>query len=353
MFDHQLFSYQRYGGASKYFAMLLKYLPRDVWDTTTLISNNEYVRANHLFKTIPFLPETEFPGKRRLMLDAGKPYSYMKLLRHNYDVFHQTHFEPYCLNAIGKKPMVTTFHDINFSKYTPNPKIEEYQRRSLSRADKIVAISQHTKKDLIEYFSIQPEKIEVIYHGIEIPGGTDNSIPFDFPYVLFVGARGKHKNFNLFASAFAELHLLFPEIRLICTRGPFTQEEEIMLNQYGIRDVTKVINADEQTMNALYRHALMFVFPSLYEGFGMPILEAMANGCPTILADASCFPEIAGDAALYFNPIEKEDILSKMKLLVEDTQLRNNLIDRGNSRVKKFSWEECARKHMDVYHSLC
>ena len=108
---------------------------------------------------------------------------------------------------------------------------------------------------------------------------------------------------------------------------------------------------DEQ-LNQLLANALAFIYPSLYEGFGMPILEAMSNSCPVVLSNASCFPEIAQDAGLYFDPKDIEDMYYKMSLMVEDEELRMNLIAKGNERVKDFSWEKCANQHIEVYKSL-
>ena len=112
------------------------------------------------------------------------------------------------------------------------------------------------------------------------------------------------------------------------------------------------VRADEQMMSMLYRDALFFVFPSLSEGFGMPILEAWAHHCPVALSNTSCFPEIAGDAGLYFDPYEEDDMFSAMLRLVEDTNLRSELVLKGNNRVLQFSWQQCAKKHLDVYKSL-
>lgn len=105
-------------------------------------------------------------------------------------------------------------------------------------------------------------------------------------------------------------------------------------------------------MNKLYQNAVMFVFPSLYEGFGMPILEAMANHCPALLADASCFPEIAGDSALYFEPNSVDDMTDKMIHVAQDNELRTTLIKLGDDRVKSFSWKKCADKHYELYSEL-
>lgn len=352
LFDHQLFAYQRYGGASKYFAMLLAHMPEGSWDTTTLFSNNEYVRALDLFKVRHFLNGFYFRGQGRIMNEFNKPYSLMRLRRKDYDVFHQTHFEPYCLKAIGDKPMVTTFHDINFATLNPNPRIVEQQKKSLARADKIIAVSKNTKKDVIEMFNLDSDKVEVVYHGIEKPHYSDDRKILDFPYVLYVGSRENHKNFKRFVDAFAVFHKKFPEIHLVCTRQPFNAVESQRLEMLGLLGCSHFISAREDVMNKLYRDAVMFVFPSLYEGFGMPILEAMVNNCPVVLADASCFPEIAADSALYFDPESIEDMSEKLIAVAQDSELRRDLINKGADRVKLFSWDNCAKGHMKVYESL-
>lgn len=353
-FDHQLFSYQRYGGASKYFAMLLKNLPKGMWETSTLFSNNEYVRYLKLFPQINLLGNYFFRGQGRIMNELNKPYSIYRLRRKDYDIFHQTHFETYCLKSIGDKPMVTTFHDVNFSTLNPSGRIVKFQKKSLVRADKIIAISENTKNDLIRLFDIDENKISVIYHGIN---GVTNSqsngcFVIDSPYILYVGTRRNHKNFDRFIQAFALLHNDFPEIKVVCTLLPFTVEEQKLFKRLGINHNVIQFSANEEMMSSLYRNALFFVFPSLYEGFGMPILEAMSYGCPVVLSNTSCFPEIAQKAGLYFEPTEIDDIYEKMKIMVSDAALRNYYIEEGYKRVKCFSWERCAQQHIEVYKSL-
>lgn len=355
LFDHQLFAYQRYGGASKYFACLLHALPRDLWDTTTLFSNNEYVKHLNLFSCRHFLDKYYFRGQGRIMNEINKPYTVYQLRKQKYDVFHQTHFEPYCLKAIGKKPMVTTFHDINHSTFNPNARIVAMQRKSLKRADGIVAISHNTKKDLMNVFEVDESKVHVIYHGIEIkkyvnsPSALDG---IDYPYILYVGTRGHHKNFRRFVKAFSIFHRKFPDVKVICTFNPFTREEQLLFKQYGIVDSMIQMSVNEEMLMQLYRKAFFFIFPSLYEGFGMPILEAMANQCPVLLSDASCFPEIASDAGLYFDPLDVEDMADKMIRITDNPKLRTSFISKGIDRVKFFSWEKCAREHLKVYQSL-
>jgi glycosyltransferase involved in cell wall biosynthesis len=167
-----------------------------------------------------------------------------------------------------------------------------------------------------------------------------------------VGVRADYKNFNRLIKAYALYHQKFPDVKLVCTSHPFSSQEYSLFEQYGVNDVVLNISANETLMNQLYQNALFFIYPSLYEGFGMPILEAWMNNCPVVLSDASCFPEICGDAGLYFNPNETEEMLASMIIMTEDDGLRKLLIEKGDMRVKEFSWERCAKEHEAVYKSL-
>ena len=139
---------------------------------------------------------------------------------------------------------------------------------------------------------------------------------------------------------------------MVSTWKQFSAEEVERIGQLGLTDRIVHHSASEMEMKLLYRDALFFIFPSLYEGFGMPILEAMALDCPTVISDASCFPEIAGDATLYFDPKDVDSMVDSMVKMTEDSELRNKIIELGRERVKDFSWEKCANQHIDVYRSL-
>ncbi|GAB6011245.1 glycosyltransferase family 4 protein [Viscerimonas tarda] len=354
IFDHQIFSYQKYGGASKYFCELLANMPREVWDTTTLLSNNEYVKQLELFKVNHFFPNKWFRGQGYIMNILNKPYSTYRLLKKDYDVFHQTHFETYCLKAIGNKPMVMTFHDMNFSTYFRNDAMVAIQKKSIKRADKIIAISENTKKDLVEMWNIDPDKISVIYHGID--KREYENLPLgrivDKPYILNVGMRPEYKNFKRLVQSFSLLNKSYPDLMLICTSLPFSVEELGLFREYNISNNVRHFSATETQLGQLYRDAEIFVFPSVYEGFGMPLLEAMVNSCPVVLSSASCFPEIAGEAGRYFNPYDVEDMYIAMKTVLESTGLRAELVKKGLERVNLFSWEKTAEQHLEVYNSL-
>lgn len=351
LFDHQIFDFPL-GGASKYFVELLSYLPKEYWVCTSLFSCNEYARNKHL---LPCICRKYFKGQLRIMDLINRPYTNYLLRNSKYDVFHQTNFGTYCLDYVGDKPLVTTYHDSNLSTFDPHPKIVARQRASLKRADAIIAVSNNTKADLLHLFPyIDSRKVHVIYHGIEIPRFVSYPLIsfFSFPYILYVGRRSEYKNFGRLIKTFVKYHSLFKDIHLVCTSETFSVKEMSLFKSYGINNFVHHINASEDVMYRLYRDALFFIYPSLYEGFGMPILEAWANHCPVALSKASCFPEICQNAGEYFDPYDTDSILAAMTRLTEDENRRNDLIALGDKRVRFFSWERCAQEHMKVYESL-
>ncbi len=349
LFDHQIFDII-YGGAAKYFAMLINYMPKDSWETTSLYSSNEYIKAKNLFKTHKYL----FRGQSRLVDVINRPYTNYCLRSKKFDVFHQTNFGTYCIKDLGNKPMVTTYHDSNLSTIDPHPKIVEMQKISLKRADSIICVSKNTKKDMMNIFNVDEKKVKVIYHGIEIP--NMDLLPsrriMDAPYILYVGRRSEYKNFRRFITVFSRIHKIYPDINIVCTSSDFSNVESELFSRLKISENLINVSANEQTMKLLYRDALFFIFPSFYEGFGMPILESWSCHCPVVLSNTSCFPEIAGDAGLFFNPEEDDDIYEKMLKMIEDEQLRIDMVRKGDVRVKRFSWKRCVDEHMEVYKSL-
>lgn len=349
LFDHQIFNYV-FGGAAKYFVMLLSHLPRECWECTAIASSSEYIKRKALMKYLPY----EFRGQTVLMEYLNRPYTNCIMRQGQFDVFHQTNFGTYCLKSLGNKPMVTTYHDSNLSTIDPHPEIVERQRISLERADAVICVSYHTKNDMLRLFHLDEQKVKVIYHGIERPDMSvlaEQRVVKD-DYILYVGRRSAYKNFRKFIEVFSELHLKYPKIKVVCTSNVFSKEEQMRFKELGIEDCMIHVAADETTMLRLYRDALFFAFPSFYEGFGMPILEAWSCGCPVVLSDASCFPEIAGSGGLFFKPESKEDMLRQFDAVLSDSCLRKKLVLNGYERMKRFSWEKCAEEHIQLYRTL-
>jgi glycosyltransferase involved in cell wall biosynthesis len=354
LFDHQIFSYQQFGGVSRYFVELMKHIEPDLWDVSIMLSNNEYLeKIDKKISYFNFLKNKSFYKKDRFMLELGKPYSLYRIAKGNYGVLHLTNYESYAVK-VTKRPIVINYFDKLFSSYCYHKRTISEQRKSFSRADKIIAISNNTKNDLMSFFNIDEKKIEVIYLGVNKNIYTSKERIINKKYILFVGARKKYKNFSRLLNAFSLIIKKdMPELKLICTGKPFDRDELREIQAFGVRkeQVCSRFYSDEELQN-LYQNAELFVFPSEYEGFGLPLLEAMSNNCPVVCSNASCFPEVAGDAAEYFSANSVEDIYSSLKKVLFSDEERKRLITNGKKRCEEFTWEKTAQKHIELYESL-
>ena len=356
-FDHQCY-WERYGGVSRYFTEILKTDIEDAdYQLALKYSNNEYLRELD-FECKPFLDNVCISKKHYAISAANKPNSVRMLRRTNANIVHLTHYDPYLFKHIHKKIVVSTIHDLNFFAIPEffgrqTELLKTWQIRCINNSDKIITISEKTKEDIIKYFKIPNDKITRIYHGINsVFKKTSEERVVSAPYILFVGRRGGYKNFDIVKQSFARIASKYSEIMLVCTGQQFSANEKKSLYAYGIYDRVLHISANEKTLVNLYSNALFFIFPSLYEGFGLPLLEAMSCECPVLCSNASCFPEIAENAVLYFDPCSVEDICEKMIELIEHETFRESLIEMGSKRKESFSWEKSRQEHFEFYKSL-
>jgi glycosyltransferase involved in cell wall biosynthesis len=274
--------------------------------------------------------------------------------REGFDIFHPTYYNAYYGPLNIKKPIVLTCYDLIHEKYVQSDtKLLSIKKKSIDLASKIIAISQHTKNDLIEYYKIPESKVEVIYLASSLQSEKPKThSALNANYFLFVGNRNRYKNFTLLVEAIASL-LLSEKLNLFCAGGgQFSKEEHSLFNKLKIADRIHIHSASDQSLINLYSNAIAFIYPSLYEGFGIPLLEAMGCGCPVMASDKSSLPEIAADAALYFDPLDKDSILYCAEKLFNDLSLRASLVKKGYERQKMFSWESTAIKTQNLYHSL-
>jgi glycosyltransferase involved in cell wall biosynthesis len=355
-YDHQKFSTQRYGGISRYFANLIQVLtghPDFEYQLGILISENHYIKNQiPLKKSLGRFVKSSNKAHR-----INQYYCEYLLRKNDFDIFHPTYYDPYFL-PILKKPLVITIHDMAYEHlptyFWSQDNLTHNKRLNIERADKIIAISETTKKDLIRYSNIDPSKIEVIYHGIDFTEPVYSEIP-NLPkhYLLFVGDRNGYKNFYLFINAFKELETKYPELQIILTGGGnIGISDSEFLNRLKLRDKVSHINATDEELNYLYKHAIAFIYPSLHEGFGLPILEAFKVGCPVILSDTECFKEIAQDAACFFHPFSQEELIVLMEKVLTDSQYRCQLIEKGKTRLKDFPLDQSIQRTLDIYKSL-
>ncbi|GAB3547791.1 glycosyltransferase family 4 protein [Spirosoma fluminis] len=364
LFDHQTFSLQNYGGISRYFRELIVGINETNPDHEVKLaikySNNAYL--SHEWAK-PFLSGIEFPKKNNLLYLINKQISINKLRTGAFDILHPTYYDPYFLNYIKHKPYVITVLDMIHEKFSSvykelahDKKMVHWKELVIKNATKIIAISENTKRDVIDIYGIDPDKIQVIYLANSLlVNNTEQanlSLVTERPYLLFVGNRGFYKNFNQLITAIAPL-LKRHDINLICAGGgAFTKTE---LEQITDLDVTSRVQQqpiNDTKLVGLYKHAIAFIFPSLYEGFGIPVLEAFACDCPNVLTNSSSLPEVGGDAALYMDSRDNDSINDAIEKILTDSSLRASLIAKGKERLKQFSWTRTVEETIGLYQHV-
>lgn len=356
LYDNQVFTWQNCGGISRCFYELISNLDQDIkFRLPIVFSNNVYLNDSNIIKAHKFYPEFNFYGKDKIMKIPNQ-YVMKRAFKQKFEIFHPTYFDPYFLNKIDGKPFVLTIHDMTPERFPnlfpTNYNIVEYKKELTFKANKIIAVSEATKKDIVELYKINPDKIDVIYHGVNLSNQTSNKLKLPKNYILYVGTRNGYKNFNRLLEAFVILNKNFTDIELICTGSDFTAYEQRELIEKGVKEKVKHIYVNDSELIELYSSALLFVFPSLYEGFGLPILEAFSCKCPIALSNIECFKEIAQDAAIYFDPLDIDSIISSLSTLIENNNVREDIIIKGQTRLNKFSWEKSGKQLSAVYKQL-
>lgn len=273
---------------------------------------------------------------------------------------------------VGGKKNVITWHDVAYERYPENysrwelTSLKQGIKRSLRMADKIIAISNFTKEEMLRIYDVDPGLIEVVHlgcdHKVWHPVDPSQykkvleSYNVTFPYFVFLGKLSMKKNvigliriYNYFRSKAKEKFNLI----LIGSESPFNKEidNEIKASPYRdeIRKFGWLPTAD---IPAFLSGAKALIFPSIYEGFGLPALEAMASGCPVIASNSTSLPEILGEAGLYSNTHDIEGFAGQMAKITEDQGLRQNLIKLGLARAEQFSWDKAAEKTLKIFHSI-
>ena len=249
-------------------------------------------------------------------------------------------------------------------------------RYSIGKAKKIITISKASKNDIIKAYGVSEDKVVVVCPGIksEIQNSKSETntklkmqnskslkekFGIDKEFILFVGTLQPRKNIGKLIEAFSRLKTqdlrLKTDLELIIVGKKGWMYEDILNapKKFGIADRVKFLDSvTDEDLPSFYKNAICFVLPSLYEGFGLPILEAMKYGCPVITSNVSSLPEAGGDAAVYFNPESVEDIAEKIEKVISSEKLRQEMVKKGYEQVKKFSWEKTARETLKVLQEL-
>lgn len=362
LYDHQIFSSQVFGGISRYFYELMRCYDGTAGITFELAlcrSNNSYLQAADFARPKTFFKGRRFVGKTTLLNALNGYKSRQSLLKGDFDLFHPTYYHPYFLKYLGRKPYVVTVYDMVHELYPETfpvaDRTREWKKITIGNATRIIAISESTRQDLARLYDLDENRVEVVHLAASLRGDgvLPASIQLPERYLLFVGQRGGYKNFRFFVSELARFMHDMPDLRLVCAGGgEFTREEESLFENLKVTGKVLQLAVSDELLATLYSNALAFVFPSLYEGFGIPILEAFACGCPVLTSNRSSLPEVAGDAALYIDPEDAVSLKQQLERIVSDGALRDELKARGSARVTEFSWERAARETKAVYESV-
>jgi glycosyltransferase involved in cell wall biosynthesis len=361
LYDHQIFDSQLHGGVSRYFYELLarsQGRPGVTARLSALLSNNAYLRGAAFPAPRAFFPSLKPLRKGGHITAVNRWHTLRQLRRGDFDLFHPTYYDPYFLPALGDRPFVLTVFDMVHELYPGLFKADDPTRarkaRLVPRAAGLIAISESTRRDLVRLLGVPPERVRVVH--LAAPTLPAPRAPTGLPerYLLFVGQRGGYKNFLPFLSAVAPLLRAEQGLTLICAGGKvFSGAERAAIERERLGDRVLLHGSpDDAGLATLYRHALAFVYPSLYEGFGIPVLEAFACGCPAVVSRTSSFPEVGGDAAVYFDPEDPASMREAVARVAGDEQLRRELVARGARRASLFSWDRTATETLECYRAL-
>jgi glycosyltransferase involved in cell wall biosynthesis len=355
-------------GIGTYLRNLLRHLSR-------LDSQTEYIL---LCRADDSAAMDEVGKNFRAIPEPAKPYSVreqlripLDLRRERIDLFHAPH---YVLPPLTPCKSVVTIHDcihLRFPQYLPSRLGYAYARSSMwmatHRANRVLTVSEASKRDILRYFHIPERRIDVIYNAIddrlgETPQPDEiervrDRYQLNAPFVLYAGNIKPHKNLERLIEAFYMLRQDpdLTHVKLLIIGDEISKYATLRraVHRYKLHKHVRFFGfVPDKTLAVLYRLARVFVFPSLYEGFGFPPLEAMASGTPVITSNVSSLPEVVGDAALMIDPMEAAAIAQAMRRVLMDSELREELRQRGLRRVKEFSWERSVRRVREIYDEV-
>jgi glycosyltransferase involved in cell wall biosynthesis len=358
-FDDQIFEAQRVGGISKYFVELVQRLPEYGIEPIILSTGtrNVHLAESGIVPRVPDLGKTAARVNWVSWRLFGHPRTTPRPLP-RLDVMHHTFTHGSYLRSWAG-PRVTTIFDMTPELFPSHFKLGNphfAKKRYCEVSDAVISISENTARDVFRLYGDDlASKTRVIPFGVGEQFFEVVPDELDLParYLLFVGMRAAgYKDFRTAFLAFVALAKEDESLEFVVAGGgAFTPDEEAMFVDAGLRSRIRHLRPSDATMPELYRRAQVFVFPSIYEGFGLPTLESLAGGTPTVLADASCSREVGGEAALYFEPGNVDALVAKLREATAPGY-RENVRTAGPAQGKKFDWDSVASMTADVYRSV-
>jgi glycosyltransferase involved in cell wall biosynthesis len=367
MFDPQIFCHQRFGGISRYVCNIALEMHRMAGVTPQIVA------PFHFNEYLDQLPSSLVRGRRVRWLEGLTALAYGlsvlpgKAAARNFQprVLHNTYYFP--VEPPSDSLGILTVYDMIHEKYpqyfAASPFITRIKAASVKAADHVICISESTRRDLLATYDIPEDRVSVTHLASDTLGSlltSETSSNFklrvlgaDAPYLLYVGSRVNYKNFRGLLEAYAASASLRANFFLLCFGGgDFTNAERSAISKAGVEGRVRFLGGADAALAACYAHAALFVCPSFYEGFGIPVLEAMSLDCPVACSNASSLPEVAGDAAKLFDPADRDDLRSAMESVLNSPSAAIELKERGRTRSREFSWRKCAENTVDIYRRL-
>jgi glycosyltransferase involved in cell wall biosynthesis len=367
MFDSQIFCHQRFGGISRYVCNIAREM-QQMAAVTPLI-----VAPFHFNEHLDELPRSLVKGKRVRWLEGLTALAYGssvlpgKIAARGFkpDILHNTYYFP-IKPPSGARGILTVYDMIHekYPKYfAASPFIRRIKAASVAAADHVICISESTRRDLLTTYDIPEERVSVTHLGFDPLGSLltgESSSDFkvrvlgaDVPYLLYVGSRVSYKNFRGLLEAYAASASLRTNFFFLCFGGgDFTDAERAAISKAGVEGRVRYLGGSDAALAASYAHASLFVCPSLYEGFGIPVLEAMSLECPVACSNSSSLPEVVGDAAMLFDPLDRESIRNALESVLDSPSATIALRERGRIRRQLFSWRNCAENTIGIYRRV-
>lgn len=295
---------------------------------------------------------------------ARKIITHNPLVNKEFDLYWQPNYIP--LDSIKSKNTVTSIHDfsfIHYKEYHPKERIDYFEKyffKNIYRSDFIITGSNYTKDEILNITNFSPEQVKVIYHGVDhelfkVNKALRPKTDLSDKYIVTVGSIEPRKNLKSLIKAYNNLDKSFKkEFKLVI----------VGFNGWNNAEILELINKDKENiiycgylpdeeLVAVYNNASLFVYPSFYEGFGLPPVEAMACGVPVIVSNSSSLPEVGKDAVVYCDPHDVEDIKYKIEIVLQDSNLQKKMSDSGLKRAKEFTWDKSAAEHVSVFKRVC
>jgi glycosyltransferase involved in cell wall biosynthesis len=362
-FDWQIFCVQAYGGISRYFVRLAQNLLAGSQDARIFapLHQNRHIGDLPGAAVWGMGVPRYFPKTTRLITSMNGVAARAAIARWRPDVVHETYYARRPSGRPEAASVVTVYDMIHekFPEFFPSSDHTAARKMlAVKRADHVICISRSTRTDLLELSGIDESKVSVVHLGFDrmpiAADGGEAGLETGRPFLLYVGNRHGHKNFDQFLAAVAGSRELRKDFDFVAFGGGrFSAQELQLISALEFSDgQVRQESGDDTRLGILYETAAAFVYPSLYEGFGLPPLEAMAHGCPVVSSNTSSMPEIIGEAGEYFDPGAPAEIAAAIMRVVYSDARRSDLVARGRRRLHEFTWARCAEATLEVYRKV-